>query len=474
VAPGNPYLGIMLAYTPLHVLLLDEIDFPLVATSGNLGDEPICIDEADALRRLSHIADLFLVHDRPIARHVDDSVMWRVEGEARLLRKARGFAPKPVLLRHDAPSVLAVGAQLKNAIALGVGHRAFVSQHIGDMETPQALGAFERVISDFLELYEAEPVAVAHDLHPDYAATRWARGATEDGAQGPAKRLRGLPCIGVQHHHAHLASCLADNDCEETALGVIWDGTGYGTDGTVWGGEFLLGDAGSFERVAHLRPFRLPGGEAAVREPRRAALALLWELQGEAVLRGDGLASIRAFATREREVLGDMLERDVNCPRTTSVGRLFDGVASLLDLAQRTTFEGQAAMALEFVADDREDGSYPVELRATGTGSAKTLVLDWRPLLGALLEDLANGVEPGRVSARFHSALVEAMVAVAQTVGSPRVALSGGCFQNRRLVERCAARLRGAGLQPLLHRRAPPNDGGISLGQLCVAAARLG
>jgi len=461
VAPGNPYLGIMLPYTPLHHLLLHEFDFPLVTTSGNLADEPICTNETEARERLSDIADLFLVHDRPIARHVEDSVAWNILGESRLLRRARGYAPRPIRLRQSIPTILAVGGQLKNAVALGSEHRAFISQHIGDLETPEALEAFERTITDFLDLYGTSPLAVAHDLHPDYASTRWAREQRDE-------RLDGLPRIAVQHHHAHLASCLADNECEEPALGIIWDGTGYGTDGTVWGGEFLQGDASGFERVAHLRPFRLPGGEAAIREPRRSALALLWETQGETALRQPGLPSIEAFRPTERDLLGNMLARDVNCPMTTSAGRLFDGVASLLGLAQRSSFEGQAAMALEFIADENETESYPFALE-----SNSLLVLDWRPMIAALTADIAAGVAPARISARFHNGLIGAMVKVADRVGTPRVALSGGCFQNRRLVESAAARLSAAGFTPLLHRQVPPNDGGIALGQLCIAAARL-
>ncbi|MEJ5198278.1 MAG: Sua5/YciO/YrdC/YwlC family protein, partial [Anaerolineae bacterium] len=268
VAPDNPYLGVMLPYTPLHHLLLHELDFPVVATSGNLADEPICTDETDAMRRLGHIADAFLVHDRPIARHADDSVAWIVAGAPRLLRRARGYAPLPVLLKEPAPTILAVGAHLKNTVALSVGRQVFISQHIGDLETPEAMAAFERVIADFLRLYEAAPVAIAHDLHPDYLSTKWAQEQAnkETGKQGNGR------LIAVQHHHAHLAACLAENQVEGPALGVTWDGTGYGSDGTIWGGEFLLGDAAGYARVAHLRPFRLPGGEAAVRAGGDAAL----------------------------------------------------------------------------------------------------------------------------------------------------------------------------------------------------------
>lgn len=459
VAPGNPYLGLMLPYTPLHHLLLRAFDRPVVATSGNLSDEPICTDEREALQRLGHIADLFLVHDRPIARHVDDSVAWVVRGEARLLRRARGYAPLPLTLQRELPTILAVGAHLKNNVALSVGRSVFISQHIGDLETPEALEAFERVIADFLSLYEAHPVAIAHDLHPDYLSTRWAEGRVLDIGYS----------VPVQHHHAHLAACLAENDVEGVALGVTWDGTGYGSDGTVWGGEFLLGDAADFVRVAHLRPFRLPGGEVAVREPRRVALSLLWEIYGEAVLERDDLAPVRAFSPAERRLLAQMLERGLNSPLTTSAGRLFDGISALLNLHQEMTFEGQAAMALEFVADSGVDDAYALPL----TRGASPMVLDWQALIEAVLDDLGRGIAPGMIAARFHNGLVEAIVDVAQAIGQPQVALTGGCFQNRLLTERAARRLDEAGFQVLLHRRVPPNDGGISLGQIAVAAARL-
>jgi hydrogenase maturation protein HypF len=465
VAPGNPYLGLMLPYTPLHHLLLRALGRPVVATSGNLSDEPICTDQQEALERLGHIADLFLVHDRPIARHVDDSVAWIVRGEARLLRRARGYAPLPLTLRRDLrrelPTILAVGAHLKNNVALSVGRSVFISQHIGDLETPQALEAFERVIADFLELYEARPVAVAHDLHPDYLSTRWAEREVGSGELGKL--------VGVQHHHAHLAACLMENGVQGPALGVTWDGTGYGTDGTVWGGEFLLGDAASFERVGCLRSFRLAGGEAAVREPRRVALGLLWELYGAAALERDDLAPLRAFDPAQRRFLGRMLERDVNSPLTTSAGRLFDGVAALLDLRQETTFEGQAAMELEFIVDPGIEDAYPLPL----TRGDSPIVLDWGALVEAVLEELGQGVAPGTIAARFHNALAVAIVDLARAVGQERVALTGGCFQNRLLTERAAQGLEKAGFQVLLHRQAPPNDGCISLGQIAVAAARL-
>lgn len=463
VAPGNPHLGVMLPYSPLHHLLLRAVDFPLVATSGNLSDEPICTDNDEALARLGHIVDAFLLHDRPIARHVDDSVVWLVADQPQFLRRARGYAPLPVPLAQPAPTLLAVGAHLKNSVALSVGRQVFISQHIGDLESAEALAAFEHTIADFVRLYAAAPAAIAHDLHPDYLSTKWAMGRAE---------LERTELVPVQHHHAHLAACLADNGAPGPALGVIWDGTGYGTDGTIWGGEFLLGDAIGYQRVAHLRPFLLPGGEAAVREPRRVALALLWALLGDAVLTRDDLAPLRSFTPDTRTVLVQMLRRGVNSPVTTSAGRLFDGVAALLGLHQQTSFEGQAAMALEFACADGVDDAYPLPWVAAGAGATAS-ILDWQPLVAAILDDLDRGVDRGIMAARFHNAAVASFVTLAETVGQPVVALSGGCFQNRRLTEQAARRLRHAGFQVLLHRQVPPNDGGICLGQIAVAASRF-
>jgi len=494
VAPGSPTLGVMLPYAPLHHLLLAEVGRAVVATSGNLSDEPICTDEREALARLGRVADLFLVHDRPIARHVDDSVVWMVGGIPRMLRRARGYAPLPVSVTRELPPVLGVGAHMKSAIALSVGTSIFVSQHIGDLETPQAMAAFERVIADFLQLYEAVPAAIAHDLHPDYLSTRW---AAETAA------ARGVPAIAVQHHHAHLAACLAENGVEERSLGVIWDGTGYGSDGTVWGGEFLLGDAAGFARVASLSPFRLPGGEAAVREPARIAFSLLWELFGAEAFARDDLAVVRSIAPQARRVLARMLSSGLNAPVTTSAGRLFDGVSALLGLCDRATFEGEAAMALEWAATGRGEGgaseAYPFEVAESGPGAASLmpgtsagdrlsgeessstagapwssapLILDWRPLLLALIEDLHKGIEKDILSVRFHTTLVKAIAEVARRVEAANVALSGGCFQNRLLLEGAARRLIEGGHRVIQHRQLPPNDGCIGLGQVVVAAAR--
>lgn len=458
VAPGNPYLGVMLPYTPLHHLLLADLGFPVVATSGNLTDEPICTDEHEVIARLGAIAELYLVHNRPIARHVDDSIVRVMLGREMVMRRARGYAPLPVHLKEAVPAILAVGAHLKNTVALAVGSEVFISQHIGDLETVQAYEAFTRVIADFEFLYDAAPVALGCDLHPDYLSTLYARQLD-------------TPHVGVQHHFAHVLSCMAENELDGPLLGVAWDGTGYGTDATIWGGEFLRvrpGTGNSFERVAHLRTFRLPGGEAAIREPRRVALGLLYAMLGADVFARTDLAPLSAFTAAELRLLQSMLQRGFNCPVTSSAGRLFDAVASLIGLRQKATFEGQAAMELEFALHGTAtDEHYPVAWHASAAGAGTApLMVDWAPLVHGLLADLTAGVTVAELSARFHNTLAAAVVAVAERAGEEHVVLSGGCFQNRYLTERTVHRLRAAGFRPYWHQRVPTNDGGIALGQV--------
>jgi len=456
VAPRNPYLGVMLPYTPLHHLLMRELEFPVVATSGNLSDEPICTDEHDALDRLGGLADVFLVHNRPIARHADDSVVSVTAGRELVLRRARGYAPLPVPLRQAAGRVLAVGAHLKNTVAIAVGTNVFVSQHIGDLETPEAFDAFRQVIDALSRLYEFDPATVACDAHPEYLSSQFAR------------RLA-LPLVAVQHHHAHVLSCMAENELEGPVLGVSWDGTGYGLDGTVWGGEFLKVGPDPFTRVAHLRTFGLPGGEQAIKEPRRSALGVLYEVLGDASFEAGRTAVLATFTSREKAWMRRMLEQRLNTPLTSSAGRLFDAIAAIVGLRQRVRFEGQAAMELEFALDGVElDEAYETRLAAGGDGPA---IVDWGPIVHGVLDDCARGVAVGCISAKFHNALAEAIVAVARHVGEPRVVLTGGCFQNRYLTERSVRRLREEGFRPYWHQRVPPNDGGIALGQV-VAAGR--
>jgi hydrogenase maturation protein HypF len=457
VAPENARLGIMRPYTPLHHILMAELGFPVVATSGNRSDEPICIDERDAIVRLGGIADFFLMHDRPIARHVDDSIVRISAGRELVLRRSRGYAPLPVLLDRAAPSLVAVGGHLKNTVAVSVGTQVFVSQHIGDLETEEAHEAFRETIGDLERLYECGPAAVACDMNPDYLSTQWARSL--DGAAS-----------GVQHHYAHVLSCMAENAVRGNVLGVAWDGTGYGPDGTVWGGEFLIVDDGGFRRFAHFRLFPLPGGDAAVKEPRRSALGALHACFGGAITAMADLPPVRAFPPGDLMILQTMLEKRLNCPLTSSAGRLFDAVASLLDLHQTMRFEGQAAMALEFAADGVATGDHYEVAVTGGAGEGDCLVYDWEPMLRAIIDDCRNGLPAGVISARFHNTLAEVIVEMARRAGEKRVVLSGGCFQNAYLSERAVRRLRDEGFQPYWHQRIPPNDGGISLGQILALA----
>jgi hydrogenase maturation protein HypF len=455
VAPGNPYLGIMLPYTPLHYLLMAELGFPVVATSGNLAHEPICTDEYEALQRLGSIADLFLVHNRPIARPVDDSIVRVVVDRALMLRRARGYAPLPVEYQASLPPLLAVGAHLKNTIAISVDSHIFVSQHIGDLETVQARETFRKTIASFQQLYDLQPKAIVCDAHPDYPSTHYAQQS-------------GLPVVSVQHHYAHILSCMAENNLTGPVVGIAWDGNGYGLDGTIWGGEYLSPPYG--ERSAHLRTFRLPGGAQAIREPRRAAMGLLYELFGDDVFTMKDLAPIQAFSDRELKIVSKMLTNHLNAPRTSSVGRLFDAVSSLVGLRQQASFEGQAAMDLEFALEGVEtDEHYEFEM----IEREKPFVIDWALIVQGVLEDLGHKVPVGKISAKFHNTLVETIIAVAKRLGETQVVLTGGCFQNKYLTERAVYRLHQESLKPYWHQQIPPNDGGIALGQVLAAAQIL-
>lgn len=459
IAPGNPALGVMLPYTPLHYLLTRDLGFPVVATSGNLGDEPICTGEVEALERLRGITDYFLVHDRPIVRHMDDSVVRVVCGRELVLRRARGYAPLPVHLPVDLPCVLAVGAHLKNNVALSVGPEVFISQHIGDLETGQAWAAFRKVAADLPRLYGATPGVIACDLHPDYLSTKY------------ALRLA-APVHRVQHHWAHALACMAENELVPPVLAVAWDGTGFGPDGTIWGGEFLLAGNDAFRRAAHFRQFRLPGGAAAVKQPRRTALGVLFAMWGDQAMQHRELAPVNAFPEVELRLIRQMLANGLHAPLTSSAGRLFDAVASLTGLRQCTSFEGQAAMDLEFAIPPGIVDAYPFDLHDWGSG--RPWVVDCQPAIREIIDDVHGHQPPGVISARFHHGLAEAVVAVARMAKVENVLLTGGCFQNRYLTERCVARLFEAGFRAYWHQRVPPNDGGIALGQVMAVARAAG
>jgi hydrogenase maturation protein HypF len=422
----------------------------VVATSGNLSDEPICIDEHEALERLRGIADFYLVHDRPIVRHMDDSIARVLLGREQVLRRARGYAPFPIHVEAALPTILALGAHIKASVALSVGTEIFISQHIGDLETAAAHAAFRKTAADLPRLYDAAPEAVACDLHPDYLSTHFAADYR-------------APSFPVQHHFAHVLACMAENDLEPPVLGVAWDGTGYGTDGTVWGGEFLLANGRGFERIAHLRQFRLPGGDAAVKEPRRSALGLLYEIFGDHLWeRADLLA---AFSKQETRLLRQMLVKQLNAPLTSSAGRLFDAVASLIGLRHKSSFEGQAAMELEFAAEAWVTDAWPFEIRDR--------VVDWEPTIRALLHYVAGGAHTPALASCFHNTLAEMIAGVARQAGQETIVLTGGCFQNRFLSIRAVERLTACGLDVHWHQRVPPNDGGIAPGQVIGAAQAM-
>ncbi|MCR4374283.1 MAG: carbamoyltransferase HypF [Acidobacteria bacterium] len=452
VAPNNPWLGVMLPGTPLHHVLLADVGEAVVATSGNRAEEPICTDEHEALERLAGLADCFLVHDRPIVRHVDDSIARVQLGREVLLRRARGYAPLPVSLTSPVPQIVAVGAHQKNTVAVSVASQVFLSQHIGDLDTAEAREAFMRVLGSLQSLYHVTPERMAADLHPDYASTRIAVAS-------------GVPVTLIQHHLAHVLACAAEHGLAGEWLGVAWDGTGAGPDGTVWGGEFLLVDDERWARLACLRPFRLPGGERAAREPRRSAFGVSHEL---GLPPADLLAGVASEA--EQGLWRRAIDRHLNAPVTSSAGRLFDAVASLLAVRHHASYEGQAAMELEWAADPREQTAYPWTLDAGDRDRSTPWVADWGPAIRALLDDRASGTPVPVLAARWHNTMADVIATVAATAGRPRVVLSGGCFQNVVLVEQVDRRLRAAGLTPHWHQQVPPNDGGIALGQLIGAA----
>jgi len=457
----------MLPYTPLHHLLMQAVGRPLICTSGNFSEEPMAIAIEDALRRLGPIADVLLTHDRPIVRPVDDSIVRVGIDGPRVLRRARGFAPLPIELHGDgyAPTVLAVGGHLKNTVALTLSRvrethhvQVVMSAHVGDLESTLSIEVFRRAIDDLLDFYRATPEIVACDLHPDYASTRH--------AELLAARWD-VPLVRVQHHHAHVAACMAEHGLHGPALGFAWDGTGYGPDGTVWGGETLLCEGAEYRRVAHLRTFALPGGDRAVREPRRSALGLLFELFGPAAAEH----AADWFRPRELDNLLSILNRKIHSPRTSSMGRLFDAAAALCGLPSVITFEGQAAMAMEYAADKTEQESYKFSLSSLDD----RIVIDWEPLIRGVLADRAAGVHVSRISARFHNSLAEmavAVVAQSQEKTLP-VVLSGGCFQNALLAERVLRRLSDAGFSVYNHRQTPPGDGCIALGQAFLALQQV-
>jgi hydrogenase maturation protein HypF len=461
VAPGSTELGVMLPYSPLHHILLADAGTTLVMTSGNVSDEPIAFRDEDACERLAEIADLFLVNDRPIETRTDDSVVRHAEGRRMLLRRSRGYVPSAIRLPLDCGRhLLACGAELKNTFALAKGGNAWVGHHVGDLRNYETLRSFVTGIAHFERLFAVQPEVVAHDLHPEYLSTKHA--LDRDGVR----------LVGVQHHHAHLAACLAEHGHAGAALGAIFDGTGYGDDGTVWGGELLLGDLEGFERAGLLFPVRMPGGEAAIRQPWRMACAWLDASFDGPPRPPPQLA--RQIDDRAWEQVAGLAASGLASPLTTSAGRLFDAVAALCGLRAEVNYEGQAAVELEAASDIAEQRVYPMPLIDEDGGP---LVIDARPLVRALVGDLEDRVGVATVAARFHNALAaataRACVLAAERGRTDMVVLSGGVFQNRRLLGQTASLLAESGLRVLTPELLPPNDGGIAYGQLAVAAARL-
>jgi hydrogenase maturation protein HypF len=463
VAPFNRYLGIFLPYTPIHHLLFKQSGFQaLVMTSGNLSEEPIAIGNSEAVARLGDIADWFLLHNREILLRCDDSVLRRVGGRTRHIRRSRGFVPVPVFLKKQFPPTLAVGGELKNTICLLRGREAFLSQHVGDLENVEAYEFFQEAVDHLQRILEIRPGIVAYDLHPDYFATRW------------ALKQEGLQAVGVQHHHAHIGSCMAENHLEGPVIGFALDGTGYGTDGCIWGGEVLLADYLDFERAAHLAYVPLPGGAVAIREPWRMAVSHLWASFGPDILKLP-IPLFRQIPQKRVRTVLQMMEHQVNSPLTSSCGRLFDAVAALINLRYEVNYEAQAAIELDMRRDEAAASQpYPFGLSEAGD----LLQIDARPLFRAIVEDLLRGAAAGEISQRFHDGLVETLAAIARILRKRTslntVCLSGGTFQNACLANGLEHQLRSEGFEVYTHSQVPAGDGGISLGQAVVAAHRVG
>lgn len=463
VAPNNPMIGVLLPYTPLHHILLHDVDRPLVMTSGNLSDLPVIKDNAEALEKLAHIADAFLLHDRPIHMRCDDAVWW-VDRFAdtndpvyQPLRRSRGDAPYPVRLAWKSEKqILATGAEMKNTLCLLRNEDAFLSQHIGEVNSLESLDYFRETLDHMRRVFKVKPQVIAHDLHPGYLTTRLAHDLADE---------RDLPRIAVQHHHAHIAACLAENGRKGPVIGVALDGTGYGPDGAIWGGEMLVADVQGYDRAAHLEYLPLPGGDTAIRRPYRIAWGYLLTTQGHI----PDLPTLDAFPVQEREIVARQVERNLNAPLTSSCGRLFDAVSAIAGICPVTTFEAQAAIALELAAREVDLSSvdaYPFTVGDQG-------VIHLGELLNAIVTDVNNDRPISQIAAAFHVSIAEMVVQAARQIREQTdlgtAALSGGVFQNRLLLRLTRERLREAGFEVLTHRQVPANDGGLSLGQAVVA-----
>ncbi|MEK6559894.1 MAG: carbamoyltransferase HypF, partial [Planctomycetota bacterium] len=475
IAPENKYLGVMLPYTPLHYLIIKESGLPLVMTSGNVSDEPIAFKDNEAYARLKGIADYFLTHDREIFMRCDDSVV-RVNGNNEMIiRRSRGYAPYPLKLEYFfTRQILACGAFLKNTFCLGRGNHAFLSHHIGDLENTETLHSFETTIEHYKRLFDIKPEIIAYDLHPEYLSTKYALAQNDS-----------IFKIGIQHHHAHIASCMAENGIKHKVIGVAFDGLGYGDDGNLWGGEFLIADLSGYERVGHLDYVPMPGGNKAIKEPWRMAISYLYQIYGNDISSLPPL-SLPQFRNEmmpklnhtKLEIFMKMLSQRINSPLTSSMGRLFDAVASILDLQHLVNYEGQAAIKLEQIADEYETGSYPFNINTTVGAhcSVPLLIVQWQRIIEHIIEDLKRKTERSVISAKFHNSIVEMVVQVCiilrDSNGLCDVVLSGGVFQNNFLFNRLVKKLVSQKFNVHFHKRVPCNDGGISLGQAVIANER--
>ncbi|MFH1198432.1 MAG: carbamoyltransferase HypF [bacterium] len=455
IAPDNPYLGLMLPYTPLHHLIMIGLDTPIVATSGNIAEEPMCITEEEALNKLGMIADYFLVYNRSIVRHVDDSIVRIVNGKEMVLRRARGYAPFPVQVKScpDSKIKLAVGAHLKNTVAIGIDENVFISQHIGDLSTSSAFDTFKNSMNDLASIYEKSPEIIIHDSHPDYLSTKYANELN-------------IQKMSVQHHLSHVAACKAENQVEGKAIGIAWDGTGYGLDGSIWGSEFFILNDSTYSHIGQLRKFSLPGGEQAIKEGKRSLVGLLYELYENKFLTDKKNFLTNKFTDNEIAVMMRMLEANINSLRTSSAGRLFDAVSSLIGISDISDYEGQSAMKLEFTADECNHSEYDFEIYED-----KIFICDWQPMIEGIIGDIEQCENKGNISAKFHNTLARMIQKMCLISDEENVLLSGGCFQNIFLVKRTLEFLITSGFKVYTHQRVPPNDGGISLGQ--IAACNL-
>ena len=458
VSPRNKNFGVMLPYTPLHYLIFEGDFLALVMTSGNMTEEPIVIDNHDAFERLSSIADYFLIHNRDIYLRSDDSILRVVDGIPRQIRRSRGYVPVPIFLKWKTEPVLACGAELKNTICLTRGDCAFLSQHVGDLENLETLDFLELTIGHLKRILEINPTIIAYDLHPEYLSTKF------------ALEQKDMRLIGVQHHHAHIASCMAEHGVDETVIGLSLDGTGYGLDGKIWGGEVLICNLHGFERVCHFDYVAMPGGTAAIKEPWRMAISYLYHTYHQEFMELD-IDFLKSLDEKRLKVILKMIERGVNSPLTSSLGRLFDGIAALIGLRQRVKYEGQAAMELEMAIEENGDSYYPYEISEQDS----QWVFMHQPIIKGVVGDMTNGLSQGKISAKFHNTLLhmlsEICIRIRERRGLNAVALSGGVFQNAFQLEGLTRRLNDREFEVYTHSKVPANDGGISLGQAVIANA---